>query len=111
MLSRVLAESGCFCGVQLLQSEIALESRLMELEKSFVNPRAAPSAKSIRRRTAKPVRVRGYNDDLFVRPERPPRLPEEPTAMYEEEDGEEEEVVMVAVETSTDDFADYESSL
>ena len=102
------------CGVQLLQSEIALDSRLMELEKSFVNPRAAPSAKSIRRRMAKPVRVRGYNDDLFVRPERPPRLPEEPTAMYEEEDAEEEEgeeVVMVAVETSTDDFADYESSL
>ena len=96
------------CGVQLLQSEIALESRLMELEKSFVNPRAAPSAKSIRRRMAKPVRVRGYNDDLFVRPERPPRLPEEPTAMYEEEG---EEVVMVAVETSTDDFAEYESSL
>ena len=99
--------------MQLLQSEIALESRLMELEKSFVNPRAAPSAKSIRRRMAKPVRVRGYNDDLFVRPERPPRLPEEPTVMYEEEDGEEEEgeVVMVAVETSTDDFAEYESSL
>ena len=48
-------------------------------------------AKSIRRRMAKPVRVRGYNDDLFVRPERPPRLPEEPTAMYEEEDGEVEE--------------------
>ena len=94
--------------MQLLQSEIALESRLMELEKSFVNPRAAPSAKSIRRRMAKPVRVRGYNDDLFVRPERPPRLPEEPTAMYEEEG---EEVVMVAVETSTDDFAEYESSM
>lgn len=49
----------------LMQSERALEDRLLDIDRSFNEPRKPPSAKEIRRRMSKPVRVRGYNDSLF----------------------------------------------